>query len=590
MARTLAIVTAPTELPCATLSAPGSPESDDRSPPRTSAGTFPPRHTFHKYWGKKPANVVAAYIQRYAEAGATVLDPFSGSGIVLSEALIARRRAVATDVNPIANLITRVTAEAVDPAVLQRALDGVLAGLSDLRAILFADRCVRCGAAAERTATAFDGDRPVRVTVDCPACGTVHQDPCGSHGVTYASALPAPGEHPDEEIFAGWEMQKLSRRGLRRWSELFTPRNLVAVAHLRRSVEAVTDPRLRRALRVSFTAHLAQATRMIADYRGNAGGPSWKVNSYWLPTRWQELNPFRYFANRVHKTARGLADMRQMLGRTVSEGTDYAIHDLSAEAIATRVDRASVGYVFTDPPYGGEGIQYGELSMLWNLWASTPVSLDPEIAANPFQNKSHGQYADRLTRSFAAVHEVLVPGAWMSVTFANKDSVVWEAFLTACRRAGFVLEWVIPMAQSASNITNKVTHGAPKTDLIVTFRKPRATLSPAIRTWEAPGESPVEAPERFEFDRCAREEAWTLTLEGGSFRTSELYDRVLIRWMSAVPGSPGGRDGDPAPEEVCRRFTVYQVAQHLARTGEFVRVTEAAHTPGDEVWARSVTS
>lgn len=45
------------------------------------AATFPPRYRIHKYWGKKPGNVVAAYIERFSEPGALVLDPFAGSGI-----------------------------------------------------------------------------------------------------------------------------------------------------------------------------------------------------------------------------------------------------------------------------------------------------------------------------------------------------------------------------------------------------------------------------------------------------------------------------------------------------------------------------
>ncbi|MFB3896404.1 MAG: DNA methyltransferase, partial [bacterium] len=34
----------------------------------------------HKYWARKPHNVVSRYIEYYTNEGDTVLDPFMGSG------------------------------------------------------------------------------------------------------------------------------------------------------------------------------------------------------------------------------------------------------------------------------------------------------------------------------------------------------------------------------------------------------------------------------------------------------------------------------------------------------------------------------
>src|SRR6185312_2546225 len=130
---------------------------------------------------------------------------------------------------------------------------------------------------------------------------------------------------PDGELFLGWEMRKLARRGLLRWSELFTRRNLVAVAFLRRAIEGTSDARIRRALLVSFSAHLAQSTRMIGDPSSRGGGPSWKLNCYWLPKTWLELNPFRYFENRIKRTRQGLLDMASKLPRPMRAGEYYRI-------------------------------------------------------------------------------------------------------------------------------------------------------------------------------------------------------------------------------------------------------------------------
>ena len=41
--------------------------------------------------------------------------------------------------------------------------------------------------------------------------------------------------------------------------------------------------------------------------------------------------------------------------------------------------------MFADPPYGGEGIQYGELSALWCAWLEPPLqpAHEDEIGENP---------------------------------------------------------------------------------------------------------------------------------------------------------------------------------------------------------------
>ena len=446
------------------------------------ATTFPPRYQIHKYWGKKPGNVVGAYVERFSEPGALVLDLFAGSGVVLAESLIAGRRGVAIDLNPIASLITRVTVEGADPAAFAAEASRIQGRGIALRRELYGEVCARCGGDGEVVSTAFEGDNPRRITLDCVACGTVTQAPReGDRRIgSEARGLPEAGAYPDGDIFAGWEMRKLARRGLRRWSELFTPRNLVAVAFLRREIEGASDARIRRALLVSFSAHLAQATRMIGDPSSRGGGPSWKLNCYWLPKTWLELNPFRYFENRIKRTTQGLVDMARKLSRPMREGEDYRIVTGSSERLGEIVAAGSVGYVFTDPPYGGEGIQYGELSMLWNLWCGAPIELAREVAFNPVQGKSEASYARRLTECMAAAHAALAPGGYATVTFANKDPGVWRALLLACKTAGFELRGSVPMKPSAPNLTHILSEAAPKADLILSFRKAPKRLNGAL--------------------------------------------------------------------------------------------------------------
>ena len=42
--------------------------------------THPPMYLMHKYFARKPANIIDYYIQKYSQKSEIVLDPFMGSG------------------------------------------------------------------------------------------------------------------------------------------------------------------------------------------------------------------------------------------------------------------------------------------------------------------------------------------------------------------------------------------------------------------------------------------------------------------------------------------------------------------------------
>lgn len=61
-----------------------------------------------------------------SKPGDIVLDPFCGSGTVLSEAQLANRRAYGVDANPLARLIARVKTTPLDATALKRTLNHIL--------------------------------------------------------------------------------------------------------------------------------------------------------------------------------------------------------------------------------------------------------------------------------------------------------------------------------------------------------------------------------------------------------------------------------------------------------------------------------
>ena len=52
---------------------------------KLDASTHPQHYLIHKYWGRKPHNIISSYIKIFTDKGDKVLDPFIGSGGVVIE-------------------------------------------------------------------------------------------------------------------------------------------------------------------------------------------------------------------------------------------------------------------------------------------------------------------------------------------------------------------------------------------------------------------------------------------------------------------------------------------------------------------------
>ncbi len=78
-----------------------------------------PMYVWHKYWSRKTWNAVQEYVKAYCPPGGIVFDPFSGSGVTALEALKAGRKAIASDLMPVATEILRLTVKPVNLAKLQ---------------------------------------------------------------------------------------------------------------------------------------------------------------------------------------------------------------------------------------------------------------------------------------------------------------------------------------------------------------------------------------------------------------------------------------------------------------------------------------
>lgn len=91
-------------------------------------------HRFHAFPAKFPPQLPRKFINALTEPGDAVLDPMMGSGTTLVEALLAKRKPMGFDMDPLAVLITKSKSTSVDSREVIRTGNAILnrvASLSD---------------------------------------------------------------------------------------------------------------------------------------------------------------------------------------------------------------------------------------------------------------------------------------------------------------------------------------------------------------------------------------------------------------------------------------------------------------------------
>lgn len=530
-----------------------------RSPAATPARARQAMYLMHKYWARKPWYFVRQCIEQYSQPGDVVLDPFCGSGVTVAEALAAGRQGVGNDLNPAAVLLTRLTcAGPVDLAAFDAKVARVAAraqaAIMDLYTV--DERCPRCGAPlvtdwvgrgekwlqSEATGEGSQLDGPMAALI-CPR---------GCRGGAQRRPLTAAERARLAEREQG-EAARAARAWLERYplyyptgrrfdkkrrhetlADLFSSRNLLALAILRDAIAAEAGPPPGAAVAVSpggdqqassdslandlLWLAFSSASHLCSSFRAPGTG-HWAVNGLYVPPDWIDENVWLIFSQRLARVRAGKAQSNVRIGASY-QATGSRIGRGSAAELSD-VPTASVDYVFTDPPYG-DSIQYFELSYLWNCLLGLPTEHDREVIINQFQGKDLAAYQALLTAAFREVYRVLRPGRWLTVTFANRDSRVWDSLLAACAAAGFELVNITTLNPISRAYNQIWAQPAPKTDLVINFWRPAVNA----HKWRE-----LTAP--LDLTATIRRVATELIAAAGTATTSAVCEGVVREWIAS---------------------------------------------------------
>jgi DNA modification methylase len=270
--------------------------------------------------------------------------------------------------------------------------------------------------------------------------------------------------------FSRYQRDALRLYGIREAADMFTKRNLWALAAIRNALStmgSIADPLL-----FGFEAILINLSRM----QGYSTDPRFPNNlfkgTYYIPQVGKEYSVLPWYGGKIENLLRGYAKINELL-----QGELGVMISTANAADPWPVPSDSVDYIFTDPPYA-EKVQYGELNFVWESWMGFEANwLGEEIIVNETRNKSEADWAAKMLLAMRQAYRVLKPGRWLSLCYHDTAEGTWQLVQDIMEEAGFVADntvdanYIDAKQKSRNQLTaDKVT----KRDLVINFRKPKA--------------------------------------------------------------------------------------------------------------------
>ena len=484
------------------------------------ATTHSPEYLIHKYWARKPCNIIAQYIDDHFHAGQFVVDPFAGSGVFLAEAKKRGLGVMGIDINPVAALLTDITLNPPDENALQKALSEIVelaGGIVDsfqlkqggtIRYLVHSvvTQCGQCNNDTSATSAHKQGRRYICNFCGAKICFNLYEmlkteivEIATDEGIIkpslrYKNEFATQNEwanlnrvetnNPyDKEIIENRRI--LAFPGMRS-TDLFTSRNFHILTQLFDAAHKIKSRSVRNAVLLFLTSNTAQMSRLIPYRNGlKTGGQAWTVPGFWVPPMHLETNPLKHLQARSKKFQKGISHLHKAYGNSprISESKHGDMRE-----VLKKMAKKSVDGFFFDPPYG-DSVPYLEFSFIWNIFLRSRVEYPNEIVVSDRSRYASRwkEYEKGIAEAVQLMSEKLKDGGKIIMTFNNLDPKAWKAILHAfkssklhCDEADYQIPAVVSSkAQFAVNTSyigdfycvfskkRRITKHADRTDTII---------------------------------------------------------------------------------------------------------------------------
>jgi len=398
--------------------------------PGPAGASYSPMYLMHKYWSKKPSEIISRYIDTYTKVGDIVLDPFGGYGVTAFEAIKLGRRAVVVDLNPMATFIERVIFEPVNLSHLRWAFQDIKEFCESKIFEMYVTTCPACRGKGIIDFVVRHNDKPIQIAYTCD-CTTDRlfkkPDKYDKQTDNLFLKMKIPFWYPENK-----SIPTTQKEDFQYLHELFTRRNLISLSMILHAINNQKNQRVQNVLKLAFTAALDKCSRLkplsTKSKRDTTNrytlSEGWVAARFYRPPQWQEVNPWRAFTNSFARVYGGKKETNTKLSGAVI-GTKFEdiesgkanvliINGSADEILRHEIPERTIDYVLTDPPFGS-AIQYLTLSTFWGAWLDFEFDYKREIVVNTRQNKNKEDYFRRLRSTFQALGSVTKPGSYVHI-------------------------------------------------------------------------------------------------------------------------------------------------------------------------------
>ena len=259
--------------------------------------------------------------------------------------------------------------------------------------------------------------------------------------------------------------------------QLFSDKQLAQLGLLKATIKKEKDKNIRDSLMLMFSGLL---NKVNLTYHSSEGRSEGRGNSsvfayyrYRIAKEPASIEIIPYLQSRFKKVSLAKKEIEYFINkRTISNANilKNSATDLSF------IPKESIDYIYTDPPYGKK-IPYLDLSVMWNAWLDLPVTNEDyqqEAIEGGEHKKTKDEYNELIAQSIKEMYRVLKFDRWLSFVFAHKDPEFWHLIVDTAESCGFEYIGAVPQKNGQTSFKKRqnpftVLSG----QLIINFRKVR---------------------------------------------------------------------------------------------------------------------
>lgn len=431
-----------------------------------------------KYWGKKPHNIWSDFIECYCPDGGIVLDPFMGSGVVAFESLILGKKAITLDLNPLSTFFVKVTLQDFDEKKFTQAAHRIANAIASDE--IYTKNYIRKTDGKDLIIYNYiwfkDHITKIRVKdINGKEIPDLKPDELDHNLLDEMNNIDMKYWYPVDKLPLNPSINQkfIDDLGGDDFSYLWTRRNLYLLSKMFDLI-IKEEPEVVDHLLLAFIHTLHLVCKMVypRTEKGNRKySGSWGRADYMIRNNSMEQNPLIVFWRSCFDkqgVIKAMDNAKKRLPKNFKANIVDGQHNIKKNAdlnygvmdvadICDYIEKKSVDFIITDPPYGGL-VQYMDLSQIWLVWLQ---KYDKRYRANTEAEITvkkgyvgREEYNRKLVNAFKNMHKVLKDDGYMVITFHNQEMQEWNDFVNAIRNAGFKFDKVTHQYNKRSGESN----------------------------------------------------------------------------------------------------------------------------------------